>query len=172
MRIVVPYVGEGLAGETVVALAAHARDGLDRIRFVELTDDEAYWRLLHELWAEQRDVVLVEQDIVIHEGVLDGFDRCTNPWCTHGYRYEIYAGFSDYHGAGCVRWRAELMAAHPDLLDVVATRFGPRHPAKHWCSLDAFTQLELQARGVQQCKHQPPVGHTSVTPSHDCAQTF
>ena len=172
MKIVIPHTGHGLAGETVLALARHSRHG-DHLQFTSVgRDDEAYWRLLRDLWEQREDVVIVEQDIVIHDTVLDGFDDCPGLWCTHGYPYDIYSGYTDYHGAGCVRWRAELMAQHPDAIEKIGAQFGPNHPPRHWCSLDGFFQLEMQARAVEPCRHQPPVRHMNPTPSHDCAQAF
>lgn len=164
MKIVVPHTPTGLAAETVEALHAHAA-GHD-IHYVDVSDhDEQLYELWLALWAACEDVVVVEHDIEIHAGVLEGFAACPNPWCSFGYRY---AHFGVYHGTGCVRIRSTLMTATPNLIKNVSLHQNQQHPPRHWCSLDAFMQHELGERGFEQCRHEPPVTHHGVGVSHGC----
>lgn len=167
MKIVVPYVD--LRDETVEALSAHA--GGHDIHYVDVSDsDAAMWETWQWVWEAREDVLWVEHDIEIHEHVIPQVSECPEPWCTFAYPYAF--GNSDpYHGTGCVRVRAELMRAVPDLWRRVAARSGPHHPEKHWCSLDGFMQIELSPNYVQH-KHDPPVGHVDVANSHGCLGTF
>jgi len=164
-QVIVPYTN--LRDETRDSVLRYAPDA----RFVYLGDDEAYWRLVSGLWREQRDYIIVEHDIVIHEDAISQFEACPEPWCTFGYPY--FLGDAPYHGTGCVRWRAEAMRAMPDLLEVVGEMSGPHHPQRHWCSLDGFSQATIWARSdFRAHHHDPPVGHTDTAASHTCQATF
>ena len=140
------------------------------VEMVKLERTESYWELWDRLWRGARDFIIVEHDIVIHEEVLPQFRACREPWCTFGYPYAF--GPAPYHGTGCVRFRAEMMEAVPDLIEAVGRRSGTHHPPRHWCSIDGFMQTELWARGYHGHQHHPPVGHLSTTCSHDCLGTF
>jgi hypothetical protein len=168
MRIIVPYVT--LNPQTVDALDQHA-NGVP-VSYIDVSsDDEALWRLWKQIWADQEDTIVVEHDIVIHSRVVPELEECPTPWCTFGYPYP-YGNSDPYHGTGCVRFRAALMANEHDLWDRVGARSGPKHPQRHWCSLDGFSHLELWPRGYVQCKHSPPVGHADQSNSHGCMGTF
>ena len=101
---------------------------------------------------------------MIHPDTLSGFEDCPRSWCVapHPYlRSEVYAGL------GCIRFRAEFIAAHPDLMRRVAVRSDARHPQRHWCTCDAWIQRELG--GINRaCHNHAPVGHLHRRPSHDC----
>ncbi len=45
------------------------------------SDDEAYWRLVRDLWADQEDFLLIEHDIEITEDVLRSVADCSALWC-------------------------------------------------------------------------------------------
>ena len=170
MRVVVPFTR--LRAETVAALEMHAVGHQVEYRDVS-KDDEAFWRLWKEIWADGETFAIIEHDIVIHETVLEQFDGCGEPWCTFGYPYEIFKNMSEpYHGTGCTRFRAEVMQAIPDLWDTVAEREGLFHPRRHWCSLDGFSQLELWQAGFHGHRHEPMVGHVDPSISHDCRAGF
>ena len=162
MKIVVPYTR--LRDETVEALREHA-DGHD-IHFVDVSDhDEQLYELWRDLWAACEDVLVVEHDIRIHSGTLPEFAGCPKPWCSFGY---TYAHFGVYHGTGCVRIRGSLMAQHPRVIIEAGQHDGPKHPPRHWCSLDAYMQHELHRRGIEQHRHEPAVEHLGVGVSHGC----
>lgn len=163
MRVVVPHTQTGLHDRTRQSVQDLAPDA--EFILLPLGDDDAYWRLLAALWASGDDFAIVEQDIVPHEDVFDEFRACSEPWCTFGYEYFVGG---DYHGSGCVRFRARLTGNEPDLMLAVAQYANDKHPARHWCSLDAFTQHELYRRGYEAHHHHPSVGHLDPTVSHGC----
>lgn len=165
MLIVCPHTVDGLREETWAAVDLLGRQGHETM-LVALPHEDSYWQLLANLWSAAEDFVLVEQDIVPHDGVLPAFSDCREPWCTFAYPYDK---FGLYHGSGCVRYRHALMRLEPDLIERVAeTNGGDLHPSKHWCTLDAFTQMHLTSRGYQQHHHEPPVEHLNPVCSHGC----
>lgn len=165
MLIVCPYTSAGLRAETWSRLGELAQQGYD-VRPILLRQEDAYWQLLSQLWSGGEDFCLIEHDIVPHAGVLPAFVDCPEPWCTFAYPYDR---FGLYHGSGCARFRHALMRLEPDLLERVAeTNGGELHPPKHWCTLDAFIQMHLGARGYAQHRHEPPVTHLSPGCSHGC----
>ena len=161
--IVVPYT-------TVnpYTLAALARTGRTwRLEPVG-GDDAAYWRLLARLWASGEDTTVVEHDMVPTVEALDSFDGCDRDWCAAPYPY--VRGWV-MPGLGCTRFRAPIMARHPDLLDVVARMCDETHPPRHWCRLDAWTRNELVRRGETRCESHPQVAHLMAdgnSSAHGC----
>lgn len=165
MRIVVPYSEGGPSAQTLLALLSPPNDF--EARFMWAT--ESYCDLLTELWAAGRDFAIVEQDIVVLQDTMVGFEQCRYPWCSAGY---AYLGSKSYHGNGCVRYRASVMADHPDLMAVVAEYQDDRHTKGHWCSLDAAMQRELHRRRVTRCTDHGTVGHLHTVPSHGCIDAY
>ncbi|HUX70787.1 MAG TPA: hypothetical protein VMV41_09780 [Cellulomonadaceae bacterium] len=170
MNIHVPYTN--LRDDTKAALDLHAIARGHTVTYVDVSGSEsAMWEMWRDLWAQGDDIVVVEHDIVIHEEVLPRFEDCPNVWCANPYPYAF--GNSDpYHGTGCVRFRAALTVEFPDLWERVGQRKGPKHPQRHWCSLDGWSQLELWPRNYRQCHHTPAVGHVDPTNSHGCLGNF
>lgn len=160
MKVVVPYVIGGLRDETLRAVSQQPD-----VEFVLLEDDEAYWRVWKELWEAGTDFVVVEQDIVPGPDTFSLFEQCPELWCAHAYPYSV---FGLYAGTGCVRFRAELLAATPLLIDHVGQSFDTTHPPKHWCRLDAWMQNELHTAGYRMHRHEPPVAHIDPGNSHGC----
>src|SRR5674476_221247 len=150
VRVVVPYTN--LRPETVAALEA-TNTAYDAIK---MDDDQAYWRLLADLWTKGETFILVEQDIIINPGTIASLDTCPSSWCAFGYGY---CGLENYYGLGCVKFGGDLMAAVPDLMDQVALMHDEGHPPKHWCRLDAWMSVVFAASGQTRCAHVPPVGH-------------
>lgn len=114
-----------------------------------------YWDLLAELWKLPGDLVVVEQDIGLRAGVIEGFDACRRPWCGHPYR----VGSELVVALGCTRFTAELKAAQPDLLERVGQISEPGMPAKHWRRLDVRLADQLRRRGYRVHEHEPAVAH-------------
>lgn len=165
MKIVVPHTRARLRDETVEALRAHMRDS-DTVEFVDVSGhDLQLWETWQWAWQAREDVIWVEHDIVIGPDTIPGFEACQDEWCAHGYEY---AHFGVYAGTGCVRFRASLMRAFPDLWDQVGRCAGRKHPPKHWCSLDAFSKVILSQQGYRQHLHEPAVAHLGVGVSHGC----
>ena len=159
MRVVLPYtrVEDGVL------------EALDATGYpVELRDvsgsDTDYWRLLSELWTAGQTFAIVEQDILVKPATLARLDECPQAWCAATYDYFQRPG---YAGLGCVRFRAELLSEHPDLMDAVAEHEYDGHCSRHWCVNDAAMQRELWKRGRRVCLH-APVKHLHDRPTHGC----
>jgi hypothetical protein len=150
--ILVPFTS--LHPETVRLLDEHA-PGHERV-WIDPADVEAYWRLLAARWRVPGDLLIVEQDIGIHAGVVEGLSACREPWCGHPYPI----GEQLLVCLGCTRFSAELKAAEPDLLDAVGlVDDDAGTPPRHWRRLDVRILNELRRRGYEQHRHDPPVCH-------------
>ena len=160
MQVIVPFVEIQPATKQALDASGWPWEG----RYVG-DSDSAYWELLKELWTPEHDLCIGEHDIVIGHDTLALLEACPEPWCAASYRF---LGRDGYTGLGCVRFRAELIAKVPGLLDEVAEMSsGPLHPKRHWCSLDSFLQVRLRGHGFNVCVH-PPVQHLHEWPSHGC----
>ena len=159
MRLVVPYTS--LRPETAAALAASGFP----FEEARVDDGDGYWRLLSGLWEAGEPFAIVEQDIVVGPGTLPDLAACPRDWCSFGYPYFVS---DNYHGLGCVRFSAALLARVPDAMDRVGEMSDATHPAKHWCRIDGWLQLALRKAGEPRCEHLPPVGHLHRHPSHGC----
>ena len=70
-------------------------------------DDFAYWRAIKERWDGQEDLLIVEQDVVIHDGVIPQLAECPGDWCL--FAYPIFnSGQRLTQGLGCTRFSAAL----------------------------------------------------------------
>lgn len=135
-------------------LANRHAPGHRRIR-LDPADDTAYWALLAQAWTEPGDLIVIEHDIGIHAGVIEGLTDCREPWCGHPYPI----GQQLLVCLGCTRFTAELKAAEPDLLEAVGRVDTGGLPARVWQRLDVRILDELRNRGYRQHEHQPPVRH-------------
>jgi hypothetical protein len=160
-------VSDALHDAVQAAIGFGAHLAVERI---ETGDDEAYWRALRQAWLgcleAEEDLVVVEQDIRVARYALCDLIRCSAHWCAAPYPY--FVGL--YAGLGCAKFGAALIGRHPDLWDAVGTMSNPRHPQKHWCTLDAWAQQVLQNRGERVHRdHHPPAEHLSDGwPTHGC----
>lgn len=150
--ILVPFTQ--LHRETARLLDEYA-PGHERVR-IDPADHEAYWRLLAERWRVPGDLLIVEQDVGIRAGVVEGLSECREPWCGHPYPI----GDQLLICLGCTRFSAELKAAEPDLLDAVGLIDDDAGtPPRHWRRLDVRILDELRRRDYQQHEHLPAVHH-------------
>ncbi len=153
--VVVPY--------TVVL--PEVRAALAAARWVDTSGSEtAYWELLRDLWAAGEAFVLVEHDVVPAPDDLAGLVGCPGEWCTLGYLFEG----RPYHGLGCVKFGRSLLARTPAAIERVARMSSPAHPARHWCSLDAYLQVVLRGAGARQHQHEGLAAHLRPGRSHGC----
>ena len=155
--ILVPYTR--LHPATGRALNRYA-PGHVRVR-IDPGDDEAYWRVLAQAWRGPGDLMLVEHDIGIHAGVVEGLSACREPWCGHPYPI----GAQLLICLGCTRFAAALKAAEPDLLDAVGGDATGGLPARVWQRLDVRILEHLRRRGYRQHEHLPSVAHYHRYPS-------
>lgn len=100
-----------------------------------------YWQMFCLLWQRRRDFIIVEHDVIPPPDFLLGFENCTKPWCVHDYLIHnatMQAAYGEVGAFGCVRFRAELMEAHPDAIRSMSDRM--------WAHLDNMTYRQLTAR--------------------------
>lgn len=160
MRVVVPYTH--IAAATASALTA--TDWPIEASYVGASY-EAYWELLAGLWQDGETFAIVEHDIVVRPDTLDALQDCPHEWCSYGAPY--YNGV--YHGMGCVKFSAGLIARHPRALEQVAEYSDADHPPKHWCRLDAWLQGRVLVSEYRH-RHEEVLGHSKadLLPSHGC----
>lgn len=156
MSVLVPYTR--LHPSTAILLDRHA-PGHERVA-LDPADFSAYWALLAQKWREPGDLLIVEQDIGIHTGVVEGLTQCPQPWCGHPYPI----GRQLLVCLGCTRFSAALKAAEPDLLDAVGEDASGGLPAKDWRRLDVRILDHLRRRGYTQHRHEPAVSHFHLYP--------
>jgi hypothetical protein len=159
VRVIVPFTT--LRPETAAALDASGFP-FEEIR---VDDGDGYFRLLSGLWRAGGAFAVVEQDIVVGPGTLPDLAACPRDWCSFGY---AYMSSDCYHGLGCARFSAGLLARFPDALDIAGVMSDETHEPKHWCRLDGWLQVVLRDAGEKRCEHLPPVGHLHRYPSHGC----
>lgn len=88
-------------------------------------DDEAYWRLLRDLWARKRSFILLEQDIVPPPGALEALEACPHEWC--GVPYPVGNIWGVFHG--CTKYGASIIKRYPEALRSFSSRY--------WQNLDS-----------------------------------
>lgn len=123
--------------------------------------DTGYAQLLHKLWNAGETFAIVEHDVQVHEAVLDEFDACAEPYCAFPYPLREYLA----PALGCTRFRGELLAELPDVMDRVLrvpTNWGP---PGHWRQLDVVLMrtVLLNRYGLQPHVHMPAVEHLNPT---------
>jgi hypothetical protein len=127
-----------------VTLFPESVAAIDGARFVDVSsDDQAYWRLLTDLWRKGEDFCIVEQDNVPAPGVLQEIESCPEEWCGEPYLLGGQWGCR----FGVVRFRGALMARYPFIPDAIKARswhaldsawinhlrlVGPQEPHWHW----------------------------------------
>lgn len=173
MRIVVPFAQTVADG---VLERIHPGFGVPELHDVS-ADDDAYYRLLCELWAAGRTFVIVEHDVGVGPDSLGSFTRCLQSWCfvVYGYEGELFpAG-----GLGCTRFRSELMAREPDLLDAVGEHVFEgvlahwTESPRNWRVLDAAVSQQLHRRGYRAHYHRRhPASHLPSVRRPVAAEAF
>ncbi len=162
LRVIVPWTR--LHDATIRSLNKHAPH-YERVE-LDASDDDAYWRLLCELWSAAEPFVLVEHDMEIHAGVIETFESCRRDWCVFPYEgppHPMAPRNRVFRCAlGCVRFRPPVMHAHPNLIQSLAegqTLIFGRYANTDWNRLDSQIASLLFQRGVRACEHEPWVTH-------------
>jgi hypothetical protein len=79
--------------------------------YVDVSGDiRAYWRAIAERWTGESDLLIVEQDIEIHDQVIPRLEACPEDWCTFPYRLWRPDAWC-YNALGCTRFSAALQKA-------------------------------------------------------------
>lgn len=124
-------------------------------------DSEAYFRLLHSLWTEPGDFIVVEHDMLPAPGVIGAMAACARPWCSSPYWIST---MWLTEGLGCVRLAARLKERHPDLMDRLGQVTGDGMPARDWHRLDTRLARLLLDLGYR------PHAHRRSLHLHDYAR--
>jgi hypothetical protein len=148
MRVVIPYTARHL--ETIAGAPENAE------WFDVSVDNEAYWRLLGELWLGEDDLLIVEHDIVCRPDVIEGMLTCPKPWCAHGYDNMCHPECMEAwrNALGCTRFRREVMVAVPDAISAI-----PPGRFRDWHQLCDGVGNRLRAEGFTHHWHEPAVHH-------------
>lgn len=118
-------------------------------------DDEAYWRLLRDLWNRKRTFILLEQDILPPPGMLDELWACPAEWC--GCPYPVGNIWGVFHGA--TKYSASLMRRHPEALRSFSSRY--------WQNLDSQLIAYIGRRQKESAHwHWPAARHLRFEPDH------
>jgi hypothetical protein len=146
--------------DTTRLIKAHVPAGVPVVwRVLDAGAPTAYSRLLVEAWEWPGDLVIVEQDIGLHAGVIEGFQACSQPWCGHPYSI----GEQSLVCLGCTRFTASLKAALPSLMAEAAAvgseQDGGGVPAGVWQRMDVRIGAILERHGHQRHPHQPAAIH-------------
>ena len=113
------------------------------------SDDDAYRRLLRDLWQQRRTVFICEHDVLVWPGAVKELFDCSCVW--GAYSYELHGGIGIYHGFGATKITPTLMDAVPDIWN---------EPCK-WDVLDQKLYFAARAVGYEPHPHRPPVVHLS-----------
>ena len=149
---------------TADALTVHAPGA--QVIHIDGSDIAQPWATYASYWGKD-DLVVIEQDIVIHGDVLPQFGACPEPWCLFPFRHYAQGGGWMRDGIGCNRFRREFMDAVPvEAVEAVpgsCPRCGGREP-RCWAHLDGKTREAGEAAGFRIHVHWPSVGHRDTMP--------
>lgn len=166
MRVVMPVAGGSPVARATFWWLAPKGELVD-----VSADDHAYWRLVRDLWQAGETFALVEHDVVIRAHALTHLECCRRPWCAYGYAARISdlpasstslipatpAGHVNGYW-GCVRFRASLMAAVPDLFDTPLNE--PAGEGRTWQRVAAtFGSILARDHGYSAHRHEPGLRH-------------
>jgi len=153
--------GQSLDPDTVRLLHEHVPDDVViEWREIDPARTTQYSEILREAWLWPGDLVVVEHDIHVPAGFIEGFQTCRQPWCSHPY-----PGPSDMliNSLGCVRFTAHLKNSLPDLMAKAVgmdpALDGGAVPAGDWRRMDTRIACQLQSLGHVAHPHEPPAGH-------------
>lgn len=135
----------------------------------------SYWKALKSRWTGQRDMLVIEQDILIHDQVIPQLEACDKDWCVFPYLYGT-GNVVNLSGPqfmttclGCTRFSKRLQRVVN--LDTVFT-----HPkavyrrqacadrnctddAMCWKHIDQVINQVLELAGYEAHWHMPMVSH-------------
>ena len=171
MRVIYPYTDKRTE-ESHLALTRWAPTA-ERIYVGESEFD--YGHLLEQLWNKAETFLVVEHDIVIHEGLVEEFEACEEEWCSSPYTYFDQPVTTSGGGLGCTKFSSQLMHRWPNLMAQANVLPCQGHPNAHWCTRDlaVYTLLKQGGSFASQYparRHQThtEVGHRAGPCSHGC----
>lgn len=144
-RVIVPYTKRIEVVERAVAVAAEHAHVL--AEWVDVSgDDEAYHRLLKELWDSGQTFIINEHDNIPHPWSYTEMGSCNHAWC--GTPYMVVGKVQT--ALGLTKFHRVLTRERPNTLDI-----GDRY----WAHQDIVIGLGLLGTGIGQHVHMPPIDH-------------
>lgn len=74
-------------------------------------DTGDYFGAFSDQWGGRDDLVCIEQDVLVHDRVVEQFAACPEPWCTFGW--EVSPGQPSFWWLGCTKFSASLQNMIP-----------------------------------------------------------
>ncbi len=130
-------------------------------------DWRGYWEAVAARWGKE-DLMLVEQDIILHPYAVTAMESCPRAWCLFPYHHPGSDGLLK-RGLGCTRFRLEFQHRVPLAALALVDGNCPRcdgAPDKHkcWAHLDGRIAAVAESAGFTPHVHSPAVGHRDVLP--------
>jgi hypothetical protein len=123
------------------------------------------WEAYKSCWG-QDDLMVIEQDIILHEDVIPQFEACPEPWCLFPFRYLPGMDFLA-EGTGCNRYSRDFMGkVTPALIESVGGscwRCEGVNPGC-WAHIDGRILEAGKSAGFRIHVHWPSVGHREIPP--------
>lgn len=152
LKVVVPY--------TRLHPAVHEaleRDGAEARYCDTSADQEAYWRVLCDAWAERETFIVLEQDKVPVPGALLALWCCPSLWCAYPVPRWQDGQYTDFPSLSCAKFDASIMERFPRLMVEKVGEIGigggdvpPRHYQRLDMAIALWVHLSI-GRGV--CWH-------------------
>lgn len=143
------------------SLARYAPDA----QIISVTGLTGAWDAYKSLWG-QDDLMIVEQDIILHESTIPQFLECPEPWCLFPFRYMDSLTFLDT-GTGCNRYRTEFMEevspADIEAIPGSCNRCEGGNPGC-WAHIDGRIREAGEKKGFRIHVHWPAAGHRQFPP--------
>lgn len=123
-----------------------------------------YFDLLSHWWpSPEQEIVTVEHDIVPSPELIQEMLDCPRSWCAALYPFEQRALF----GLGLTKFSLTIRRSLPNLFELIAPIANDKHPARHWCLIDANMQNALNSHSGHTCHvHEGQIEHRNPIRSH------
>lgn len=144
-RVIVPFTKRIPEVERAVKIAGEVASV--EPEWVDVSgDDEAYHRLLHDLWNCGQTFIINEHDNIPHPWSYREMGECNHAWC--GTPYMVVGKIQT--ALGLTKFHRVLTRERPNALDM-----GDRY----WAHQDIVLGLALLGTNIGQHVHMPPINH-------------
>jgi hypothetical protein len=173
VKVIYPFTAQRTEESFISVMRYVPYDQLESVNVS--TSEFEYGHLLEKLWVKQEDFLIIEHDIVIHEGLVEEFAECEEEWCSSPYTYFDQPVTTSGGGLGCTKFSIQLMYRWPTLMQQANALPCQGHSNGHWCTRDWAIYQLLCAGGsfasqYPAKRHQThtPVGHRAGPCAHGC----
>ena len=155
-KTIVPYTKLHPLVKEVILQSAY------KPQFIQMTDDDAYWRMFCDIWEKRTPVLIIEHDIIPWPGAVQEIINCPCHWCSNTYK--MRGGFGINHAFGFTKFDEKFMEDLPDVWTQVEST--------NWKHLDAQLCEIAKREGLTPHPHRPPVTHLkSILDRHEENET-